>query len=150
MKKQLSFFFLFVCLIISFPLICYCESTGSIKGQVINQETKEPISGAVVIIKADEFERSVVTDKSGLYSIEGVKEKSVNIKVVHLDYFIKEVSNIELQKDSVTTIDIELKKKKKEEIVIYTPVHPDIKFDNFMLTIPTAYVIPSGGLRVQL
>jgi len=60
--------------------------TGSVSGQVVNERSNEPISGAVVQVIEDTHVQPVTTDENGYYQIPEIYEGQYTLKVSAADY----------------------------------------------------------------
>lgn len=105
-------------------LICHVafsqNHTQTIRGKVIDKETKTPLVGAsVVIINSNPFKGSA-TDIDGKFRIEGVSVGRQTIKVTYIGYEDLVISNIEIISGKEQVINAELTEKiiTSKEVVI--------------------------------
>ncbi|WP_053217671.1 S8 family serine peptidase [Virgibacillus senegalensis] len=80
--------------------------TGTVSGQVINEETGEPIEGATLMVVEDAAVDPVETDGEGSYSIEAY-EGDYTIRVMAPNFHAKEVS-VSIEADETTELTIEM------------------------------------------
>jgi outer membrane receptor protein involved in Fe transport len=92
--------------------------TASLKGQIIDEQTKEPLSGAFVHF--DEKSGGSVTDAFGHYSITGITPGTYKLKVKYVGY--KEIEqSIVFSVNQVSTINISLtgKTESLKDVKVY-------------------------------
>lgn len=74
-------------LLLSFFLLCGFAAfahTGSVKGKITDANTKKPIDGANIFIKA--LNQSAVTDVFGNFFIKGLADGKYDITITHIGY----------------------------------------------------------------
>jgi hypothetical protein len=100
-----------ICLI-GFVLIqvaAFCqELTQTVKGKIIDKDSRETIIGANIIILDSDPLLGASTDLNGYFSIKGVPVSRVNIKISALGYEIQTLSNLVIESGKETNLDIEL------------------------------------------
>ena len=100
-----------ICLI-GFVLIqvaAFCqELTQTVKGKIIDKDSRETIIGANIIILDSDPLLGASTDLNGYFSIKGVPVSRVNIKISALGYEVQTLSNIVIESGKETNLNIEL------------------------------------------
>ncbi len=89
---QLVRLMLFLALVI--PVQLFAQTTGSIKGKIIDQLTKQPLIGATVALKDKSM--GSATDTAGVFVIKNVPEGEYSITISIIGYQTKIVDNIEV------------------------------------------------------
>lgn len=115
-------FFLFILLLVSADRLCGQQpagNTGTITGQVTDQQTGEPLVGCSLILTGTMF--GSATDTGGFYSFKQVPAGLYTMRVAYVGYTTKSITNIKVLADSVRTIHIQLSAETltlAEEIVV--------------------------------
>ncbi|HMA61890.1 MAG TPA: TonB-dependent receptor [bacterium] len=93
-------------------------STGKIAGHVRDGETREPISGANVVVEGTSL--GAATNMDGYYAILNVPPGTYNLKVTMIGYREVTVKNVEVKIDLTTNIDVDMYQQAMgmEEIVV--------------------------------
>lgn len=112
------------------PLISFAQGTSSVRGQILDKETRTPLIGAVVQLFNDSaLQGGGVSDFDGNYRIDNVPVGRYTIKVQYTGYLQALMSNIivnsgketilnvELEPSVVTTSEVVIKANKKEGTV---------------------------------
>ena len=118
-------------------IFCNCKAfsqTGSIKGKVIDSESKEPMAFAGILLEINnQHIVEVQSDEDGNYLFQNIPEGSYDLKAQYMGYhyFSKK---IKIYKDSIIVLDIpieslhiELKTVKKPAIYLYPTKTQEIK-----------------------
>ncbi len=97
---------------------------SALKGQIIDQETKEPVPFASLEVKdKGEIIARTTSDFDGLYTIKPIKSGCYTIKVSSVGYQALEVKGVCMKADEITFQDLKLKSTKIElaeiEVVEY-------------------------------
>jgi outer membrane receptor protein involved in Fe transport len=124
--KQIKYSILFVL------LVCFSSlnaaSSGKISGYVTDSETGDPIPGANVILENESI--GAATDLNGYYVLLNVPPGTYNVKVTVIGYSDVTVTDVIVQIDLTTNIDVELTTQALDmgEIIV-TAKRPVIKKD---------------------
>lgn len=86
--------------------VLYAGTTGKIAGKVIDAETREPLIGANVIVVGSTM--GAASDFEGDYYIINVRPGTYELKVSMVGYSNKVITNVEVNTDRTTNLDIEL------------------------------------------
>ncbi len=95
--------------------------TGTIKGKVVDAQTREPIPFANVIIESDNYQKGgATTDFNGNYIIKPVPPGYYNLKVMYVGYNTSLTRGLVVNPDKIRFYDINLVQSENalEEIVI--------------------------------
>ena len=92
--------------IMSYCTVLFAGTTGKVSGKVIDEETKEPIIGANVILEGTYF--GAATDLEGDYFINNITPGKYNLKISAIGYRTLIVQNIVVKIDLTTNADVEL------------------------------------------
>ncbi len=95
------------------------SQTGKIEGRVTDSKTGQALSGVSIVV---ENEKGVITDQDGNFSITINSTKLRSIKISSVGYKTKLVENVEIEANSLITLDIVLETlaKTEEEVIIRT------------------------------
>ncbi len=85
-------------------------SVGEITGKIIESETSEGISDALVIIQANGYYQDVETDANGLYSLKAVPVGTYLLSVYKTGYQTKQITNVLLKARDTKILDVEIQK----------------------------------------
>lgn len=96
------------------------EYTQSIKGRVIDKQTRIPLLGATVIVIENGTPKGTITDDDGYFAVHDVKTGRVNLKAQYIGYYPAEYTNLNLTTGKELQLDIELEEKvqKLDEVII--------------------------------
>jgi len=94
------------------------QETGSIKGKIIEQITKQPIAGATITLK--EKQVSVISDSSGVYMIPDIEAGSYSIAISYVGFQEKMLSEITILRGKTYYLETELleNNEKLGEVVV--------------------------------
>jgi hypothetical protein len=82
-------------LLLGLTTLCLAQkSTQTIKGKVIDQDSKQPIIGASILVVNTNPAKGTVTDEQGFFKIEKVEVGRVTLKISYLGYESLTVSDI--------------------------------------------------------
>jgi hypothetical protein len=95
-----------VILFIDIPLIAQ-ERSGTLRGTVLDVDTKSPLVGANVFIVGTT--RGAATNEIGVFVIKDIPVASYTIKVSYIGYDPVKITDVIVRSDRVTTIPIELR-----------------------------------------
>ena len=107
MKKNLKF----TCLVIAYFLmnnILAQDITQTIRGTIIDLDTKTQLIGANIIVEGSDPIKGAVTDLDGNFRIENVPLGRVNLKITFLGYEDRSVPNLLIGSGKEIVLDIEL------------------------------------------
>ncbi len=94
---------------LSFGNICLSQSTGQIKGTVIDKKTKALLSYATVVIKKYGIVRgSTLSDENGNYLIKSVDSGYYDLEVIYIEYKKSIITNVSIDSGCITTLNFEL------------------------------------------
>ncbi|TNE70273.1 TonB-dependent receptor [bacterium] len=108
MKLKTPFYLLlFTCLFcFGFLQNLYAQSTGVIKGQIIDAETKETLPGVNILIKGTSF--GGATDIDGLYEIRAIRPGEYSLEISYIGYERKLYTGIQVKAGEETVLNVEL------------------------------------------
>jgi len=130
--KQLLFLLLFL----SFSNSLFAFQTGKIAGEVVEEQTGDPLIGVQVFIEGTT--RGITTDIDGLYNINNIDPGTYTVVFQYLGYATYRVENVEVFVDKTTRIDATLNESVIEgEEVTVTAERPIVEKDR---TTTTAYI----------
>lgn len=103
------------------------ELTQTIRGQVSDVDSKQPLAGAIVTLLGTEPRLGAETQTDGSFSIENVKLGRYNIQVSLIGYNTEIIPEILLSSGKEVTLSISLKEKivKTEEIQVTADIEKD-------------------------
>jgi hypothetical protein len=103
-------------------------TTGKIAGQITDAETGEPLAGVNVYLEGTTL--GAATDENGFYFIINVPPGTYNLKVSFIGYAEHTISNVEVQLDLTTNIDVALRSEiMSTEAVVVVAERPVIQKD---------------------
>lgn len=121
MKKQTIILSLLVILLASITASVFSQSlTQTIRGRILDEDSKSPLIGANVIIVNSNPLKGGVTDVDGNYRIDNVALGRVDIQIKYLGYEDKTMPNILVGSGKEVIMDFELKESiiKMDEVVV--------------------------------
>ncbi|MBN2893288.1 MAG: TonB-dependent receptor [Bacteroidales bacterium] len=101
-------FFTLIILIISFLSSTAQNSTSTIRGRVVDIQSKEILVGATVVITTTEPVMAATTSSTGEFVIENVPTGRQTIKIEFIGYLPVEIPNLSLVKGKETVLNIEM------------------------------------------
>ncbi|MGD1843994.1 MAG: carboxypeptidase-like regulatory domain-containing protein, partial [Salibacteraceae bacterium] len=112
-----NFFRWLVLQLVVFPLTAAAQ-TGTLKGTIVDNETKETLIGATVPIVGTYL--GTVTDIDGIYVIKEIKPGDYSVKVTYVGYADKVYNGIRIEKGGTKTLNISLETRATsiQEVVI--------------------------------
>ncbi|ULQ53552.1 TonB-dependent receptor [Flavihumibacter fluvii] len=113
-KVNLIIFFL----LFHLPFRGYPQAVQTLRGQIIDQVLQKPVSGATVVVTAQN--RTTTTDADGNFRFPNVPIGVHQIKVSHSAYKPSQLDNITINtgKEMVLTIALELNIVEQQEVVV--------------------------------
>jgi hypothetical protein len=112
---------LFLCV---FVLLSYClsaqEYTQTLRGTIVDKDSKAPLFGAVVIIPGSEPLLGCATDEQGRFKLEKVTVGRKDIKITYLGYNEMIIPNVVVNSGKEVVLYIEMTESvvNKQEIVV--------------------------------
>jgi hypothetical protein len=85
-------------------MVSIAQPTGSIKGRVLDQNTKEPVAGATITIKG----RAAISDSSGGFVIDRLDPGSYSVDVTHTGFQEKILMDIPVALGKTYYLEMEL------------------------------------------
>ena len=121
-------------------------SQYSLKGEVIDSNTDQPVIGATVQLQKPE--RAAITDLSGEFVFENLSEGSYSLVVSSLGYGTRTVK-IEMPQDGEIQVELSPTAIEIEEVIVSTPFH-QLQSENVMKVerITMANLKRTGGNRL--
>ncbi len=120
-RKIFTLFILTTLVFISFPYLTHAQ-TGTLKGIVIDEKTKEPIPFASVVIEKDgKIISGTIADFDGNYTITKIPEGTYDLKAMCICYNTIILEHIFIKTNSVIIQNIVLTKKEMKLHVDYIP-----------------------------
>jgi hypothetical protein len=94
--------------------------TQTIRGKIVDEDSKSPLIGANVIILGTNPLRGAITDIQGNYRFDNVSLGRVDIQLRYIGYEEKTISNVLVSSGKEVILDLELKETviKMEEVVV--------------------------------
>ncbi len=109
------------------------QNKGTIIGFVRDEVTGEAIIGANVII--DSTTLGAATDLNGKFQIRNIEEGIYNIKVSHIAYQSKLMTNVEVKSDAITQLNLTLNSNVLETKEVLVVSKLDKSFENALLNL---------------
>jgi hypothetical protein len=113
--------FLAVALFISLANVLNAkEPTQTIRGTVVDKDSKEPLVGVTIVLLDFNPLKGTITDLDGAFRLNEVPVGRVGIKVSHIGYEEKYITNILLSSGKETVLNIEINEsvEKLEEVQV--------------------------------
>jgi iron complex outermembrane receptor protein len=104
--KKLFSVILMLVTVLSLPVFCFGQATGTLKGTVTLEASGKPVHGVIVTIL--QLKRSVDTGDDGTYEIQNVPPGTYNV-VAHLDRVPDVVQSVQVTGGSTATADFQLR-----------------------------------------
>lgn len=111
-------FFLVIFLFLSFTA---SAQNGTITGKITDASTGQKLTGATVVITANN--RKTSSDLDGAYRFSNVAPGTYTIQITYVGYELKEISGVEIKAAAITNFDINLSlstKNNLEAVVVKT------------------------------
>lgn len=121
--------------LILLPFILTGQITQTIRGNVIDTDSKMPLIGANVVVENPDTFLGASTDIHGNFTISQVPIGRVNIKVTYVGYEPKILPNIELSSGKELLLNVELKESLMMEEVTVSADKKKAKAQNEMATV---------------
>src|SRR5260221_14622246 len=101
-----SFKYVFILAAVMISISASAQQTGTIKGKIIEQATKQPISGVSITVK--ERQLTVVSDNAGLFSISNIVPGTYSLTISHVGFQEKLVNDIPVVQAKTYYLETEL------------------------------------------
>ena len=113
---------LFVYFLLFVPAVCIAQRTQTIKGKVVEKESKTPLIGVSVMITDVSPVLGAVTDLNGSFSIDSVPVGKRNISATYVGYTTYSVNDVQVTsaKEVILSIEMEEAAVKMTEVVVST------------------------------
>jgi outer membrane receptor protein involved in Fe transport len=96
LRYSKHFFFILLILFAGGKAKLQAQERGTIKGEVINFETGEPLSGANVLVQDTKYATS--TDEKGIFQLQFIPQGTYTIKVSLIGYLATEQKDVRVEK----------------------------------------------------
>lgn len=107
------------------------QSTGQIKGRILDSQTQQPIPNATVLVMSTN--RGANTDLDGYFSILRMAPGKYNLKVTAIGYTTVEIKNVEVKTDLIVEVNTSLTTRTEalgEKVVVGAEVDIIDKFES--------------------
>ncbi|MCD4702180.1 MAG: carboxypeptidase-like regulatory domain-containing protein, partial [Candidatus Aegiribacteria sp.] len=101
-----SVFLFFIQIIVMVSVTIGAEPTGSISGEVVSQNTMDPVIGAFVMVEGTSC--GAVTDVSGNFTITDIPVGGYRISVSSVGYHSRVKTDIVVRSERLTFVDFSL------------------------------------------
>jgi hypothetical protein len=117
--NNLSFITILI-LLVTINLSAQNQYSQTVRGKVVDIESKSAIPGVAVMIEGYEDKLVALSNSEGIFKIEDVPVGRITIKTMYISYNYYELRNVELKsgKELVLTIELTEKVENLEEIII--------------------------------
>jgi hypothetical protein len=115
-------------MILLIPVVIFSqELTQTIRGQVTDMDTKQPLAGAVVIVLGTNPQQGAETQADGSFSIENVKLGRYSVQISLMGYNTNIIPEVLITSGKEVTLNIALKEKivQTEEIKVTADIEKD-------------------------
>jgi len=99
------------------------SSVGAIKGKVITTDNEPLYGGLVKITQSGNYIGGIVTDENGKYSYKPLNPGFYEITVTSIETRMKQITNIEVNPEKTTYVDLKVATNETEEIVITSDIY---------------------------
>lgn len=96
----------FTMLLSMISVVSFAQSTGSFKGKVIDQATKQPVIGASVQI--DKTKQGATTDTLGIFTIDKIPVGTFAVTISNIGFQTKYLSEVTIVPNKTNYLEIEL------------------------------------------
>lgn len=126
--KVFVLFVLVFLLLLTLGQTTWAASTGKIAGQVIDQDTKEPLIGVNVVIEGTSL--GAATDADGFYFILNIPPGKYQVRAVMIGYANVIKENVQVSINQTTDLNFSLREQSVEgETVVVEAERPVIQMD---------------------
>jgi hypothetical protein len=129
--------YFFLSLLLSLPIFSFAqELTQTVRGTVVDKESKQPLFGAAIILLGSEPLRGATTDENGKFKLENIPLGRHDFKFSFLGYQDVIVPNVQLNagKEIVLAIEMVEAVSQSEEVVV-SAGHSKDKANNEMAVV---------------
>lgn len=123
MKINLQKFSPFFIVLLLISQFLFAQSTGVVRGKIIDKLTKEPIIGALV--QLDSVKLVSQTDENGDFKIDKIPVGSYNIKISYIGYLTQSKFNINVTSGNAQILGFELVEDSKQLDEVEVKVNRD-------------------------
>jgi len=99
------------------------SSVGAIKGKVITTDNEPLFGGLVKITQSGNYIGGTQTDENGKYSYKPLNPGFYEITVTSIETRMKQITNVEVNPEKTTYIDLRVATNETEEIVITSDIY---------------------------
>ena len=99
------------------------SSVGAIKGKVITTDNEPLYGGLVKITQSGNYIGGTQTDENGKYSYKPLNPGFYEITVTSIETRMKQITNIEVNPEKTTYVDLKVATNETEEIVITSDIY---------------------------
>jgi hypothetical protein len=99
------------------------SSVGALKGKVITTDNEPLYGGLVKITQSGNYIGGTQTDENGKYSYKPLNPGFYEITVTSIETRMKQITNIEVNPEKTTYVDLKVATNETEEIVITSDVY---------------------------
>ena len=119
-------FLIVALLLLSLPLCIQAQLTQTVRGQVVDMETKVPLIGATVVLTGGST--GTTTDISGNFSLNNVALGRISLQFSYLGYEPLQLSELQLTsgKELVLTIEMKESRQALNEVVVIAHRRKDL------------------------
>ncbi|MEH6681238.1 MAG: TonB-dependent receptor [Sediminicola sp.] len=100
LKKIILVFLLFI------SALSTAQTSGSLKGKILEQATKQPVMGASVVL--DNIQLGAITDPNGVFIIDNIPAGSYSVTISYIGFQTKNITEITIVPDKTYYSEYEL------------------------------------------
>lgn len=103
-------------------VVAFGQSAGTLKGKIVDKETKEPIPFANVIVESGGQQiGGTTTDFDGIYTIKPVPAGKVDVKATYVGYQTQVIAGVIISPNKISVADVELSSTMEQlDVVVVT------------------------------
>lgn len=109
--NYLRSFLIVALLLLSLPICIQAQLTQTVRGQVVDMETKVPLIGATVVLTGGST--GTTTDISGNFSLNNVALGRISLQFSYLGYEPLQLSELQLTSGKELVLTIEMKESRR-------------------------------------
>lgn len=124
-------------LFLTFTLTSQAQSTQTVRGQIVDKDSKYPVIGATVVIVNTNPILATTTDLDGYFKIENVPLGRISIKISSIGYEPLSASNLLVVSGKELQINFQMEEQvnQLDEIVITSKSKREVNNDNASVSI---------------